>query len=89
MLQQILFSLAVLTTLGFSAAHAQPRTGQAMMTSVDPALFKGLRYRLVGPSRGGRVTTVTGVPSQPKTFHMALRGGGLFRTTEIIALNLV
>ena len=36
------------------------------MASVDPALFKGLNYRLVGPSRGGRVTTVTGVPSQPK-----------------------
>jgi photosystem II stability/assembly factor-like uncharacterized protein len=52
------------------------------MSSVDPALFKGLRYRLVGPSRGGRVTTVTGVPSQPKTFYMGVASGGLFRTTD-------
>ena len=42
------------------------------MASVDPALFRGLQYRLVGHSRGGRVTTVTGVPSQPKTFYLSL-----------------
>jgi len=48
----------------------------------DPTLFNGLRYRLVGPSRGGRVTTVTGVPSLPKTFYMGVASGGLFRTTD-------
>ena len=53
-----------------------------MMASVDPALFKGMKYRLVGPSRGGRVTTVTGVPSQPRTFYMGVASGGLFRTTD-------
>ena len=52
------------------------------LSSVDPAFFNGLRYRLVGPSRGGRVTTVTGVPSQPKTFYMGVASGGLFRTTD-------
>lgn len=46
------------------------------------AFFNGLHYRLVGPSRGGRVTTVTGVPSQPKTFYMGVASGGLFRTTD-------
>ena len=34
------------------------------------------------PVRGGRVTTVTGVPSQPKTFYMGVASGGLFRTTD-------
>src|SRR2546423_11375403 len=51
-------------------------------SSVDPTVFKGLRYRMVGPNRGGRVTTVTGVPSQPKTFYMGVASGGLFRTTD-------
>ena len=49
---------------------------------VDSALLRGLRYRLVGPSRGGRVTTVTGVPSQPRTFYMGVASGGVFRTTD-------
>jgi len=54
-------------------AHAQ---------SIDSSFFNGLRYRLVGPARGGRVTTVTGVPSQPKTFYMGVASGGLFKTTD-------
>ena len=49
---------------------------------IDPGFFKGLRFRLVGPSRGGRVTTVTGVPSQPKTFYMGVASGGLFKTVD-------
>ena len=48
----------------------------------ESAFFNGLHYRLVGPSRGGRVTAVTGVPSQPKTFYMGVASGGLFRTTD-------
>jgi len=71
--------LLVVTT---SAAYAQPAARQPLMANVDSSLFNGLRYRLVGPSRGGRVTTVTGVPSQPKTFYMGVASGGLFRTTD-------
>jgi photosystem II stability/assembly factor-like uncharacterized protein len=59
-----------------------PRASQPAMAQVAPALFMGLKYRLVGPSRGGRVTTVTGVPSQPKTFYMGVASGGLFRTAD-------
>ena len=81
-------SLALLLTAASAAYPAAQRPqsssrgAAAMMASVDPALFKGLKYRLVGPSRGGRVTTVTGVPSQPRTFYMGVASGGLFRTTD-------
>src|SRR5690348_13953395 len=50
--------------------------------TIDSSFFNGMRYRLVGPARGGRVTTVTGVPSQPKTFYMGVASGGLFKTTD-------
>ena len=50
-------------TAGPGGAQSPPARQSAGV--VDPALFKGLQYRLVGPSRGGRVTTVTGVPSEP------------------------
>ncbi|HET7695267.1 MAG TPA: hypothetical protein VFK57_06125 [Vicinamibacterales bacterium] len=66
---------------GVTSAAAK-RPPSVMMDAVDPALFNGMRYRLVGPSRGGRVTTVTGVPSQPRTFYMGVASGGLFRTTD-------
>jgi len=63
-------------------AVSSPSLVCAQNDEIDPALFKGLHYRLVGPSRGGRVTTVTGVPSQPKTFYIGVASGGLFRTTD-------
>src|SRR5689334_21363375 len=59
-----------------------PVQAQSPAQSPDSAFFNNLRYRLLGPSRGGRVTTVTGVPSQPKTFYMGVASGGLFRTTD-------
>ena len=63
--------------------HAQNRSAQSpTMSSVEPSFFTGMRYRLVGPSRGGRVTTVTGVPLQPKTFYVGVASGGLFRTID-------
>ena len=34
----------------------------------DSSIYGNLRWRMVGPNRGGRVTSVTGVPSQPHTF---------------------
>src|SRR5437867_3620473 len=74
-----LFALSLLTTAGLALLQAQASTP---MAAVDPALFRGLKYRLVGPSRGGRVTTVTGVPSQPRTFYMGVASGGAFKTTD-------
>ena len=37
---------------------------------------------MIGPVRGGRVTTVTGVPSEPLTFYMGTVGGGVWKTTD-------
>jgi photosystem II stability/assembly factor-like uncharacterized protein len=73
----VLFAAAA---AAFAQVHAQ--TGAQPAPAVDPARFDGLRYRLVGPPRGGRVTTVTGVPSRPSTFYMGVASGGLFRTTD-------
>src|SRR2546428_13831879 len=80
MVRYSFLSFVVLITSACVVVRAQPSARQPMMSSVDPALFNGLHYRLGGPSRGGRVTTVTGVPSQPKTFYMGVASGGLFRT---------
>lgn len=41
-----------------------------------------LKYREVGPSRGGRVTTVAGVTQQPNVFYMGATGGGVWKTED-------
>jgi photosystem II stability/assembly factor-like uncharacterized protein len=46
----------------------------------DPGLFSGLKWRLVGPFRGGRVLAVTGIPGDPNRFYFGSVGGGVWRT---------
>ena len=46
------------------------------------AKFESFQYRTVGPSRGGRVTTVTGVASEPGTFYLGATGGGVWKSTD-------
>ena len=54
----------------------------AELPAQDSTLFRNMRYRMVGPNRGGRVTAVTGVPSQPNTFYMGVASGGVWKTTD-------
>jgi photosystem II stability/assembly factor-like uncharacterized protein len=51
-------------------------------STVDPSTFSSLRWRMVGPARGGRVTTVTGVDQDPFTFYFGSTGGGIWKTTD-------
>ncbi len=46
------------------------------------ALFKEMKYRNVGPNRGGRVTAVAGIASIPGTFYAGATGGGVWKTTD-------
>ena len=49
---------------------------------VDPALFEGLKYRMVGPYRGGRSSAVTGIAERPTTYFMGTTGGGVWTTDD-------
>ena len=44
--------------------------------------FKPLKYRNIGPFRGGRSVCATGVPGDALTYYMGTTGGGLWKTTD-------
>jgi len=48
----------------------------------DSKLFAGMRWRMIGPFRGGRTIGISGVPSQPNVFYMAPNNGGVWKTTD-------
>jgi photosystem II stability/assembly factor-like uncharacterized protein len=50
--------------------------------SVSPALFSGLKWRLIGPFRGGRAVAAAGVPGDPNTFYFGTVDGGIWKTTN-------
>ena len=45
-------------------------------------LYESLTYRNIGPFRGGRSTTVTGIPDDIFTYYMGATGGGVWKTTD-------
>ena len=41
--------------------------------------FKGMKYRLIGPFRGGRSLTAAGIPGDPTTYYFGSTGGGVLK----------
>ena len=79
------FVTALLTGVAGWIPHLPPAPAAAQAdanTLVDPSLYQDLRWRSVGPFRGGRVTAVAGIRQQPCTFYMGATGGGVWKTTS-------
>src|SRR5215469_11362034 len=50
--------------------------------SYDQKLFQEMRWRCIGPFRGGRTVAITGVAGQTNLFYMAAVNGGVWKTTD-------
>ncbi|HEY0511423.1 MAG TPA: glycosyl hydrolase [Thermoanaerobaculia bacterium] len=74
----VLFALllALAAPITVTAATAAPKP------AVDPTLFNGLKWREVGPFRGGRVAAVTGLAGDRNTYYFGGTGGGVWKTTD-------
>ena len=93
-----LFALAALFTLILqsSPASAQQRSEKAAETSAENRAAtekskskedkkeeeKGMRYRMIGPYRGGRSLTAVGVPGDASTYYFGATGGGVWKSTD-------
>jgi len=53
-----------------------------VQAQVDPKLFSDMRWREIGPMRGGRTRALAGVPSEPATFYLGAVNGGVWKTTD-------
>jgi photosystem II stability/assembly factor-like uncharacterized protein len=61
-------------------AHVPPVT--ATHSSQFTACCTDLRYRMIGPFRGGRTKAAAGVPGQPGVFYIGVCNGGVWKTTD-------
>lgn len=72
--------------------HARPRSrllAIALFVSLPavaqpfaPSLFGEMRWRMIGPFRGGRTVAASGVPGNTNVFYMAPNNGGVWKTTD-------
>src|ERR1700674_5876850 len=62
-----------------SSAHSQTSTPAA---TAGGNRLGGMRWRQLGPFRGGRVLAVTGVPGEPSVFYFGAAAGGVWRSSD-------
>ena len=67
-----------------STTNASGQSAPAASDSVKPEekLFKGMKYRMIGPFRGGRSLTAAGIPGDPTTYYFGATGGGVWKSTD-------
>ncbi len=65
-------AVSVIVGVGIRTTHAQQ----------DPRAFRALRWRSIGPDRGGRVTTVVGLVNNRMVYYMGATGGGVWKTED-------
>jgi photosystem II stability/assembly factor-like uncharacterized protein len=82
MKKYFLFTSAALALI--SVAYDRPATRAIAQSSanivIDPRAYQDLRWRSVGPHRGGRSTAAAGIRTQPNVFYMGATGGGVWKT---------
>ncbi len=61
---------------------AVPVVNYAQTQQVDTKALTEMRWRNVGPFRGGRTRALAGVPSQPNVFYVGAVNGGVWKTTD-------
>ncbi|HUK54149.1 MAG TPA: glycoside hydrolase, partial [Candidatus Binatia bacterium] len=54
----------------------------AQSQQYDPNLFGEMRWRCIGPFRGGRTVAIAGIPEQPNVFYIAAVDGGVWKSTD-------
>ena len=54
----------------------------ASAEEIPSNILQAMQWRLIGPHRGGRVTSVSGVPSQPAVYYGGTPGGGVWKTED-------
>ena len=65
-----------------AALALQPSTSAQSGATVDPSLYSGMRWRSVGPARGGRSLAVAGSEARPLEYWFGATGGGVWKTTD-------
>jgi photosystem II stability/assembly factor-like uncharacterized protein len=62
--------------------QSRPLAQPATAAGVDSALFSGLRWRSIGPARGGRSIAVAGSSARRDEYYFGATGGGLWKTND-------
>jgi photosystem II stability/assembly factor-like uncharacterized protein len=65
-----------------AATDQNAATADSELARPEEKPFKGMKYRLIGPFRGGRSLTAAGIPGDPTTYYFGGTGGGVWKSVD-------
>ncbi|HEV2382655.1 MAG TPA: glycoside hydrolase [Terriglobia bacterium] len=71
-----------MTVIALLAVFTLPVANALRAQQYPPSLYQEMRWRLIGPFRGGRTRAATGVPSQPNLFYIGQVNGGVWKSDD-------
>lgn len=78
----LLIGLLLITSLSFAQRKKSKSQPTQSSVTYEDSLYNGLKWRNIGPFRGGRSTTSTGVVQDPLTYYFGSAGGGVWKTHD-------
>jgi len=78
---KLIFICLLIFPINVNSQKRKKKTKTPVIAITD-SLYHGLKWRNIGPFRGGRSVTSTGVVGKPHTYYMGSTGGGVFKTTD-------
>ncbi|WP_116771817.1 WD40/YVTN/BNR-like repeat-containing protein [Maribacter litoralis] len=78
---RLLLVLIIMAPVAMQSQRRKNKIAEPAITIKD-SLFTGLKWRNIGPFRGGRSVASTGVVGQPMVYYMGTVGGGIWKTTD-------
>lgn len=76
-----LFLLSIVVCSPVFAQRKKSRSASNTLT-YEQSLYDGVKWRSIGPYRGGRAGTVAGVIGEPNVYYMGTAGGGVWKTID-------
>jgi photosystem II stability/assembly factor-like uncharacterized protein len=78
----LIFIASVLSVASVRAQKKSKNQPEPSTIKYDTALYNSLKWRNIGPFRGGRSAAVTGVPGKTNLFYFGSTGGGVWKTED-------
>ena len=78
----IFIALLLISVNGYTQKKKQKKNNTSSTVEIIDSTFHGLKWRNIGPFRGGRSVASSGVVGQPMTYYFGSTGGGIFKTDD-------
>jgi photosystem II stability/assembly factor-like uncharacterized protein len=78
----LLVAVTLLMTSAAARQAAAPAPAAQAQGAIDPALYSGMKWRSIGPDRGGRSIAVAGSDARPNEYYFGAVGGGVWKSDD-------